>query len=160
MNNCSDTEHRRAYNKLHQYLIIHGFKLLLQKLDNEASTALNKPSNKKEFIINSSRPTSINKMLRNAIQNFKNHFVVCLCTTNKNSPLLQATMTLNLFLRTSQLNPKLPAEEHLNGTFDFNRTPLALLGTRIVLHEKSAQHGMRATHGRDGWCIGHAPEHY
>jgi hypothetical protein len=33
-------------------------------------------------------------------------------------------------------NPNLSAKEHLNGTFDFNRTPLALLGTRIVLHKK------------------------
>jgi hypothetical protein len=41
MHNRSDTEHLRAYNSLqHQYLIERGFKLQLQKLDNEASKAL------------------------------------------------------------------------------------------------------------------------
>lgn len=40
MKNRSDTEHLRAYNKLHQYLVDRGFKPVLQKLDNEASEAL------------------------------------------------------------------------------------------------------------------------
>jgi hypothetical protein len=40
MRNRSDTEHLRAYNKLHLYLVERGFKPLLQKLDNEASIAL------------------------------------------------------------------------------------------------------------------------
>jgi hypothetical protein len=50
---------------------------------------------------------------------------------------------------------------HLNGTFDFNRTPLAPLGTRVIIHEKPAQQLSWAPHGKkDGWYMGHAPKHY
>jgi hypothetical protein len=47
--------------------------------------------------------------------------------------LPQATTTLNL-LRKSRLNPRLSSEAHLNGTYDLNRTPLAPLGTRVIVH--------------------------
>jgi hypothetical protein len=80
-----------------------------------------------------------------AIQTFKNHFVAILCGTDKIFPLHlwcrllpQATATLNL-LRTSRLNSRLSAEEHLNGTFNFNCTPLAPLGTKVILHETPQQ---------------------
>ena len=43
-------------------------------------------------------------------------------------------LTLNL-LRTSRINPRLSAEEQLNGIFNFNRTPIGPLGTRVVVHE-------------------------
>jgi hypothetical protein len=168
MKNCSDTEHLRAYNKLDQYLVICVFKPLLQKLNNEAFTALKETIKQKGIDYKLVLPhIHQSNAVERAIRTFKNHFVACLCTTDKKIPmhlwdclLLQATTMLNL-LRTSQFNPKLSAEEHLNGTFDFNRTPPAPLGTRIVLHEKTSQRGKWATHGKDGWYIGHAaPEHY
>jgi hypothetical protein len=136
----------RAYNKLHQYLVRHGFKPILQKLDNEASTAL-KRSIKEKGIDYQLVPPHIHQQnaAERTIRTFKDHFVACLCTTNKKFPmhlwdrlLPQAIMMLNL-LRMLRLNPNLSAEEHLNGTFAFNRTALAPLGTRIVLHEKPAQ---------------------
>jgi hypothetical protein len=40
MKNRLDTEHLRAYNNLHQILVVRGFKPQLQKMDNEASTTL------------------------------------------------------------------------------------------------------------------------
>jgi hypothetical protein len=47
----------------------------------------------------------------------------------------QANITLNL-LRASCLNPKLSAYAQLHGSFDFNRTPLAPPGTKVVIHVK------------------------
>ena len=92
--------------------------------------------------------------------------MVCLCTADPKFPLHlwdrilpQTITTLNL-LCTSCLNPRLSAEAHLNGNFDFNRTPLAPLGTRVLIHEKPAQQTSWAPHGQDGWYVGHAPEHY
>ena len=73
--------------------------------------------------------------------------------------LPQATASLNL-LRNSRLNPRLSAEEHLNGTFDYNRTPIAPLSTRIVIHKKPTQRCTWAPHSQDGWYTGYAPEHY
>ena len=101
-----------------------------------------------------------------AIQTFKNHFIACLGTTDKNFPLHlwdrilpQAITTLNL-LRSSRLNPRLSAEEHLNGMFDFNRRPLAPPGTKVIIHDNPSERRSWAPHGLDGWYVGHAPEHY
>jgi hypothetical protein len=44
-------------------------------------------------------------------------------------------MTLNL-LRTSRINPRLSAWSQVQGFYDFNRTPLAPPGTRVLVHEK------------------------
>jgi hypothetical protein len=105
---------------LHQYLCDRGFKPKIQKLVNEASKAL-KRAIKENGINYQLIPPHIHR--RNAaeqtIQTFKNNFVACLCTADKNFPLHlwdrilpQAITTLNL-LQTSRLNPRLSAEEHI-----------------------------------------------
>jgi hypothetical protein len=71
----------------------------------------------------------------------------------------QAVITLNM-LRTSRINPKLSAATHLFGQYDFNRSPIAPPGTRIIAHEKPGRRRTWAPHGEDGWYIGPALEHY
>ena len=51
------------------------------------------------------------------------------------SLLTQAELTLNL-IQTSRTNPNLLAYAYLFGTFDFNRTPLAPPGTKVLIHKK------------------------
>jgi hypothetical protein len=68
-------------------------------------------------------------------------------------------ITLNL-LRQSRLNPKLSAHAQLNGLFDYNDTPLAPPGTRVIIHEKPDKRGSWAPHGQNGWYVGQAMEHY
>ena len=101
-----------------------------------------------------------------AIQTFKNHFIAGLASTDPNFPLSnwcrllpQAELTLNL-LRPSRLNPKLFAYAQLEGAFDFNCTPLAPPGTRVIVNEKPTQRRTWAPHGVDGWYIGPAMDHY
>jgi hypothetical protein len=167
MRNRSGTEHLRAYNSLHQYLVERGFKPQLQKLDNEASKVLKRSIRDKCIDYQLVPPHAHRRnAAERAIQTFKNDFIACLGTTDKNFPLHlwdrilpQAITTLNL-LRSSRLNPRLSAEEHLNGTFDFNRTPLAPLGTKVIIHKKPSERRSWAPHGLDGWYVGHAPEHY
>jgi hypothetical protein len=70
-------------------------------------------------------------------------------------------MTLNM-LRRSRINPRLSAHTQIFGVFDYNRTPLALIGTRTVVHERTTQQG-RTTFSDDGvigWTIGPALDHY
>eukprot|EP00957_Ditylum_brightwellii_P020660 1558100-Ditylum_brightwellii.AAC.1 len=62
--------------------------------------------------------------------------------------LLQASITVNL-LRTCRINPKLSAYEYLHGTFDYNATPLALPGTKVLIHKKVDQRTSWGTHGKD-----------
>jgi hypothetical protein len=101
-----------------------------------------------------------------AIRTWKNHFVAGICSTNTAFPLHlwdrlidQATITLNL-LRPARRNPKMSAHQMLNGTFDYNRTPMAPPGTKIVVHEKPTQRRTWDPHGVDGWYVGPATEHY
>ena len=70
-----------------------------------------------------------------------------------------ATTTLNL-LRPSRLHPQLSAEAVLNGAFDYNVTPLAPPGTKVIVHETPSKRAPWAPHGVDGWYIGSVPEHY
>ena len=66
-------------------------------------------------------------------------------------------MTLNL-LRQSRINPRLSAYAQLEGIFDYNKTPMAPPGIRVIAHDK--QRGTWAPHGQQGWCVGPAMEHY
>ena len=88
-----------------------------------------------------------------AIRTFKNHFIAGLASTDKLFPLHlwdrlvpQAEITLNL-LRNSRLHPHLSAYSHLFGQFDFNQTPLAPPGTKVLIHEKPRQRPTWAPHG-------------
>ena len=167
MKNKSETEHLRAFNLLHTYLVDRGFTPNHQRLDNEASANFKSNLRQKGIDFQLVPPHNHRRnAAERAIQTFKNHFVSILCGTDKLFPLHlwcrllpQATATLNL-LRSSRLNPRLSAEEHLNGTFDFYRTPLAPLGTKVVLHEAPQQRQTWAPHGVDGWYVGYAPDHY
>jgi hypothetical protein len=73
--------------------------------------------------------------------------------------LSQSVITLNL-LRNCRFNPKLSAHTALHSVLDYNKTPLAPLGTKVVIHEKTDKCKTWSTHGIDGWYIGPALEHY
>ena len=167
LRNRSAHEIHRVFSSVHTYLVTRGLRPRLHTLDNEASTIL------KEFLTAENVeyqlvPPHIHR--RNsaecAIQTFKNHFIAGLASTDPNFPLSnwcrllpQAELTLNL-LRPSRLNPKLSAYAQLEGAFDFNCTPLAPPGTRVIVHENPNQRRTWAPHGIDGWYIGPALDHY
>jgi hypothetical protein len=70
-------------------------------------------------------------------------------------------MTLNM-IRRSRINPRLSAHTQIFGVFDYNRTPLAPIGTRTVVHEPTTQQGHTtfSDHGVIGWTIGPVLDHY
>jgi hypothetical protein len=101
-----------------------------------------------------------------AIQTFKNHFIVILYGTDSGFPakqwdrlIKQAVMTLNM-CRPSQINPKLSAYQQVWGNFDFNKTPLAPPGCKVVVHERAMERGAWACHGVVGYYIGPAMNRY
>ena len=167
MKNRSDAEMLRAYAIINNILIRRGLRPRLQRLDNEASKALKQylQDTDVEFQLVPPHIHQRNAAER-AIRTFKNHFIAGLCSTDPNFPMhlwdrlvKQAEQTLNL-MRTSRINPQLSAYAQLHGVFDYNRTPLAPPGTRIIAHEKPTQRASWAPHGQDGWYIGPAMEHY
>jgi hypothetical protein len=69
--------------------------------------------------------------------------------------LPQGVITLNI-LRTSRINPKLSVSTHIDGQYDYNRSPMAPPGTRIIAHETPHSRRTWAPHEQDGWYIGPA----
>ena len=107
-----------------------------------------------------------NNLAERAIQTWKSHFKAGLATCDPDFPLRewdrlieQANITLNL-LRSSRSNPKLSAWAFLFGEFNFNKTPLAPPGTRIIAHIDSNKRQSWDLHGEAGWYVGPALNHY
>jgi hypothetical protein len=136
-------------------------------LDNEASNEL-KNSMTKNNLSYQLAPPHIHRhnAAERAIRTFKNHLLAGLATADPNFPvahwdclLYQGILTLNL-LRNSRVNPKLSAYTYLYGNFDFNKTPLALPGTKVVVHLKATNRASWEYHGEEGWYVGPSMEHY
>ena len=147
MKNRSSKETIKVYKEIYRYLELQGMKPRLHKLDNEVSEAL------KEFIIGEAQckmqlaPPHIHRhnSAERAIGTFKDHFIAGLASTDPDCQislwcrlLPQTETTLNL-MRASRINPKLSAYEQLEGSFDFNATPLVPPGTMVIMHEKPRQ---------------------
>ena len=156
-----------AYKVLHTRLCAAGFRPSLQRLDNECSQAL-KDFMTTEHVDYQLVPPGVHRRnaAERAIRTFQNHFIAGLCSVDKDFPLHlwdqllpQAEITLNL-LRASRINPKLSAWAQLRGTFDFNRTPLAPPGIRVLAHEKPKDRTTWSAHGLDGWYVGPALDSY
>jgi len=102
-----------------------------------------------------------------AERTFKNHFIATLSGADPDFPLAawdllipQAELTLNL-MRASNVNPFISAYyQLLHGRFNFNKTPLAPPGIKVVIHEKPTQRESWAPHGVDGWYVGPALKSY
>ena len=127
---------------LHAYLSNRVLTPQYQMIDNEC------PSGLKTFL----REASVKFQLmppylhctnsaKRSIQTYKDHLISGMSSCDPNFPLHlwdclipHATLPLN-FLRPSRLNPRLSEEAQLNGAFGFSRTPLALPGTRVIVHK-------------------------
>ena len=100
------------------------------------------------------------------IRTFKNHFVAGLCSTHKTFPLYlwylllpQAQLTLNL-LRPYKVDERILAYEALEVPYDFNKTPIAVPGAKIIAHVNPSQRRARGPHGEHGFYVGPAMHHY
>ena len=163
----SATDIVNGFKKIVELLKSRGLNPQLHRLDNEASAAL------RSYLcdINVDYQLAPPHMHRRnaaerAIRTFKNHFVTILCGCDPKFPLHlwdrlvpQSILTLNL-LRASRINPQLSAHAQLHGAFDFNRTPIGPLGTKVVVHEKPSVRESWAPHGAPAWYISPANEHY
>ena len=130
------------YKEFYDELKQKGFTIKLHVLDNEASNALKCQitENDTEFQLFEAYNHRTN-VAEKGIRTFKNHFIAGLASTDPNFSMFlwhhllkQAEITLNL-LRSSQTHPQLSAYAHLYGHYDYNKNPLAPLGTKVVLFE-------------------------
>ncbi len=167
LKNRQSAEIKRGWQVLYDKLARRGNAPSIYIMDNEASAEL-KAACIKYDLAYQLVPPHIHRRnaAERAIQCFKNHLLAILATADPNFPISewdrlieQAVLTINL-LRNSRVNSKLSAYAYLFGNFDFNATPLAPPGTRILLHLKPDQRPSWGFHGEDGWYIGPSLEHY
>jgi hypothetical protein len=113
---------------------------VLQRLDNEVSKVLIQAIKDKgiDFQLASPNDHRLNPVER-AIQTFQNHLIAILHGCDRKFPawlgcqiIPQVVMTINM-LRRSRINPRLSAHTQIFGIFDYNRTPLAPIGTKTVV---------------------------
>ncbi len=156
-----------AFKEVITVLRTHGYRPALNVMDNECSTAV------EQYIclekINIQLVPLHNHQANaaeQAIATFKEHFIAALATVNQLCPLQlwdeflpQVELTLNL-LRFSCPNPKISANQEVYDAFDFNKTPLALLGTKALIYDNPTSRALWAPHATDGYYVGPAPNHY
>jgi len=101
-----------------------------------------------------------------AVKAIKYHVIAGLATVDINCPLqfwdifpAQMQDTLNL-LRTSRRDPSKSAYEEMEGEFDFNRTPISILGTKALAFVDPDERASWEAHGVDCYVIGRCLDHY
>ena len=131
LTSCRERELIQAPCVLHTYLSDRSLNPQYQMLDTEC------PGGLKKFLRDSSIRFQLvpphlhhTNAAERVIQTYKDHLIdgLIICDPNFflhlwDQLIPHATLTLNL-LRPSRLNPRLSAESQLNGSFDFNLTPL------------------------------------
>jgi hypothetical protein len=157
------TKNEKTCNQLHGQLAKCGNQPKNFLLDNEVSHDLKKTL-KKYHLEYQLVPPHLHRRntAERAIHTYKNHLLACLATCDPIFPVSewdQVGLTLNL-LRFSRANPKLSASAYLHGNFDFNKTPLVPMGTKVLVHLKPDKQPSWAYHGTEGWYVGPSMEHY
>ena len=113
-------------------------------MDNEASATL-KAAVGKHNIKYQIAPLHLHRWnaAERAIQTFKAHLIAGLCSIDLDYPetewdylLDQAEITINL-LRACRINLKILAYNAVFGAFNFNKTPLAPPGMKVIVHKKT-----------------------
>ena len=153
-------EHRlAAYKKGVDFFRSKGCLYKYEYIDNEISKNLTSffESTGIDYQLTPASTHRRNKAER-AIRTFKNHFISILATCDPDFPMAawdellpHAELTLNL-MRRSRTAPNLSAWAHVNGPYDYRRTPIGPPGCKVVILEPAhlrpswAPHGVIAFH--------------
>ena len=113
------------------------------KIDNECSQQLFNAFEKHNVAFQKDRPyLHQSNAAERAICTVKHNIKAVLASLDPDYParewdclLPQMELTLNL-LQASRINPRLSAYANMNGNFDYNRTSLVPMGTKVVAHVK------------------------
>jgi hypothetical protein len=157
----------KAYDDVYQFLRIRGYRPQLHRLDNETSRDV------EDFITDNNAkfqytPPDIHRTntAERAIRTWKNHFVAIRAgapstyrLSNWCKDLEQTDITLNM-LRPCTTNPLLSAYESMEGMFSFDRTPMAPVGTEVMIHVKPSKRQTWGYHAIRAWYFAPALKHY
>jgi hypothetical protein len=141
--NQSKEELLRAYTEVYAWLTVRGYCPLLHKLDDETSRDV-KAFIAAEQVKIQYTPLDMYRTnpAKRALWMWKNHFTAGIAGIPLLFPIAnwcrltpQSNMTLNM-MRPCRLNLLLSTHEEMGGLFLFNAMPLALLGTKVLVHLK------------------------
>ena len=161
----------RAYDEAYTTLTTCGFKPVLHRIDHETSAELIKAISSKGLKYEIMPPSNHRQNpAERAIQTFKAHFISIINGIDQEYPsdgwdllMPQVNMTLNM-LRSCGVNPAHSAYSFIYGAFDFNKHPLAPLGCRAIVHQRSIANGGKrgswGNRGKIGYYIGPAMNSY
>jgi hypothetical protein len=156
-----------AFSEIFDVLHARDYHPTLNVMDNECSKAVEQHirANKMKIQLVPPHNHRVNAAER-VIATFKEHFVAALATVDSLCPLQlwdeflpQVELTLNL-LNFSRRNPSISANQQVFGAFDFNKTPLAPIGTKALVFDGPATRASWAPHASDGFYVGPARDHY
>ncbi|KAL7503294.1 hypothetical protein ACHAXN_001247 [Cyclotella atomus] len=167
MKDQTDNLLQAAFQDVYDFLTARGFKPKLNIMDNQCSSRVQCYIKSTGADIQLVNPDDYRvNVCKRAIQTWKNHWIAGLSTIDPACPLQlwckfmqQGQETLNL-LRKSGINPRLSAYAVLNGHFDFNRTPLAPVGTKALVFLDSKHRKSFQTKALDVYYSGPAMMHY
>jgi hypothetical protein len=167
MPTCTNAAMITAFKEVIEVLQIRGYHPALNVMDNKCSTAVERYIRSEKINIQLAQPHNHRaNAAERAIATFKEHFIADLATGNQLCPLQlwdeflpQVELTLNM-LRFSRCNPKISANQELYGAFNFNKLPLAPLGTKALIYDDPTSQASWAPHATDGYYVGPANNHY
>ena len=169
MRNRTKSEYLRAFKASVDFFKLRGIPVSAHRLDNESSGDLVAYCRQPDVnIALQFVPPDCHRANRaeRAIRTWKNHVITNLCLVDPRFPLDawdriigQLELTLNL-VRKCGLNPTLSAWSYLHGPYDFTVTPIAPVGTKVVVFEDPRTRPTWATHGIDAWYVGPALNHF
>ena len=140
----------------------------LQIIDNEASTEYKRVIKNKWNAIYQLVPPNTHRSNRDkrAICTFKAHFIAILAGVAPDFPrnlwdllLPQTELTLNLLWQAT-LDPSRSTRAYFHGPFNYDATPIVLLGYNIISHKKTGARNSWDFRGAAGWNVCVAIQHY
>ena len=163
----TDAAMTAAFQSIFDALAMQKINITLNVMDNECSKTVAAFIRNNDINIQLVPPHNhrVNAAER-AIATFKDHFIASLATLDPSCPiqlwdefLPQVELTLNM-LRFSRRATNKSAHEELAGKFDWNKTPLAPIGTKSLIFDDPRARGSWAPHGTDCYYVGPAMAHY
>ena len=156
-----------AYETIHKRLKKCGCKPSLQVMDNEVSEMLMEYHDDQNIKIQLAPPNMHRRnAAERAIRTWKDHFIAIRATCDTDFPerlwcrlVPHTENTLNL-MRATRIQPKISAFTLLHGAFNYERTPIAPAGMKIIIHDKPKERGSWQDRGTTGWYIGMALNHF
>ena len=156
-----------AWKKAVKILERQGIQPKLFILDNEISADLKSAMELSQYIYQLVPPDNHRKnAAERAIQTWKNHFIAGIASLPGDFPMsewdrlvLQGQITL-LLLRSARTNPNLSSYAYLYGNFDFNKTPLAPPGIKVLIHNRPSSRRSWGFHGEEAFYVAPALQHY